>query len=171
MAPLPVPTSATSASALVPKDLDRPLHEPLGLRARDQHGGTDGQAQAVELLEPEEVLQRLAGSPPPEEGEIAPRLVGRQLPRGLEVDVEAADAEDPGEQPLRLTAGGRGSRRLQERHPLAEQGERGGRGDGARHRTLSASFWLWSQSRRPSISSSRSPSITAGSRCRVRLIR
>ena len=125
----------------------------------------------MELLEPEEVLQRLAGSPPPEEGEIAPRLVGRQLPGGLEVHVEAADAEDPGEQPLRLTAGGRGSRRVQERHPLAEQGERGGHGDGARHRTLSASFWLWSQSRRPSISSSRSPSITAGSRCRVRLIR
>ncbi len=131
MAPLPVPTSATSASALVPQDLDRPLHEPLGLRARDQHGGTDGQAQAVELLEPEEMLQRLAGSPPPEEGEIAPRLVGRQLPCGLEVYVEAADPEDPGEQPLRLTAGGRGSRRLQERHPLPEQGERGGRGDGA----------------------------------------
>ena len=65
------------------QDLDRPLHEPLGLRARDQHGGTDGQAQALELLEPEEVLERLAGRPPPEESEIAPRLVGRQLPCGV----------------------------------------------------------------------------------------
>src|SRR6185369_1925690 len=108
--------------------------EPLGLRAWDQRRGTDGQAQAVEFFEPEEVLQRLAGSPPPEESEIAARLVGRQLPCGLEVDVEAADPEDPGQQPLRLTAGGRGSRRLQDRHPFPEQGGHGGRGDGTRHR-------------------------------------
>ena len=43
-------------------DLERPFHEPLGLRPRHQHVGGDGQAQAVEILAAQQVLERLAGA-------------------------------------------------------------------------------------------------------------
>ena len=83
----------------------RPLHEDLGVRVGHQHVRRNHEVEGHELPVASEVSDRLTAAAAA--GQLA---VGRQLrflerPVELEVEVEPADAEDVGQQHLRVKSG------------------------------------------------------------------
>ena len=152
----------------------RPLHEQLGLRTRDEDAGADHQPDAGELFGPQEVLERLVTGPPREPRLQLHQRVRRDPARGLQVERQPRRPEDPGQQQLGILARRRDAGGAQSRDGVPEDlahARLGRHVSWARHGVTDSSWAARSASASPSISSSRSPSSTAGSRCNVRPIR
>src|SRR6202034_2535474 len=108
----------------------RPLHQELGLRTRDQYRGRDCESERPELAPPGEISDRLPGGTPLDEAQVAlGGLQGRHLLRvGLEAragDPEDLDEQHPGIEPRRVRPLSASARRPQAPRAVLEQ-----RGDG-----------------------------------------
>ncbi len=78
MAPEPVPMSAARVTPRASITSRAHVDQPLRLRPRDEHGRAHGKPEAAEILEAEQVLQRLARGPARQQGAVAGRLGERR---------------------------------------------------------------------------------------------
>ena len=147
----------------------RELDEALRLGPRDQRPRVDLEGEPVELLEPADVGDRLAGRAPLEIGPIAPRGVGPDRRLGMRDDGRPAGPDRLARAAARHRAAASRTRPRQPIGTLAE--ERPGRLDREparrtrhvrRRRRRPPRRSAWSAMISASMRSSRSPSMTSG---------
>ena len=146
-------------------ELQGALDEALGFRARDENVGRHCDPEPPELLEAQDVLDRLVGGAPLHEGTEARGGAGVHGPARLDIEGQPVAPEHGREQAEGILPGAVETGPGEAIRAFGKE-----RSDGSRHRA-SPSFRRCSSLLRASTSSSRSPSRMAGSRWSVRLIR